>query len=137
MTNRGDPKALFTPVYGCNPDNDTEVQVQLAFQTRETSPVGGLICVRVASGNRGYEFRYSPPDNPGSCPSSPLSSHLTIPSIRPHKPVHAGDHGPRHRRAHHNSNFNFQLSNLYANSDASAVHRHDRKEELRVPRVCA
>jgi hypothetical protein len=64
MTNRGDPKAIFNPVYGCDPDTD-KVQIQLAFQTRETSPFGGLICVRVASGNRGYEFRYSPPANPG------------------------------------------------------------------------
>jgi hypothetical protein len=65
MTNRGDPKALFSPIYGCDPDNPDNVQIQLAFQTREDSPFGGLICVRVASGNRGYEFRYSPPDNPG------------------------------------------------------------------------
>jgi len=26
---------------------------------------GGNNCVRVASGNRGYEFRYSPPGNTG------------------------------------------------------------------------
>jgi kremen protein len=64
MTERGDPKAIFQPVYGCNPDNDA-LQVQLSFVTREQSPVGGLICVRIASGNRGYEFRYSPPNNPG------------------------------------------------------------------------
>lgn len=42
MTNRGDPKAIFSPVYGCDPDTD-EVQIQLAFQTRETSPFGGLV----------------------------------------------------------------------------------------------
>lgn len=70
MTERGDPKASFQPVYGCNPDNDA-LQVQLAFVTREQSPVGGLICVRVASGNRGYEFRYSPPNNPAFDPTNP------------------------------------------------------------------
>lgn len=70
MTERGDPKAIFTPVYGCDPDTD-ELQIQLLFQTREESPVGGLICVRIASGNRGYEFRYSPPDNPAFDPTNP------------------------------------------------------------------
>ena len=64
MTERGDPKAIFQPVYGCDPDTDA-VQIQLAFQTWENAPVGGSNCVREASGNRGYEFRYSPPGNPG------------------------------------------------------------------------
>jgi hypothetical protein len=77
MTNRGDPKAIFQPVYGCNPDNDA-LQVQLSFVTREQSPLGGLICVRVASGNRGYEFRYSPPDNP--------SKQLTSQRLEPENP---------------------------------------------------
>ena len=65
MTERNEPKAIFQPVYGCDPDTDA-VQTQLAFVTWEQKPAGGLICVRVASGNRGYEFRYSPPDNPGA-----------------------------------------------------------------------
>jgi hypothetical protein len=64
MTERGDPKAIFKPVYGCNPDNDA-VQTQLSFVTWEQHTAGGHICVRVASGNRGYEFRYSPPGNTG------------------------------------------------------------------------
>ena len=64
MTNRGDPAAVFSPVYACDPDTDN-VQVELAFRTREQSPVGGNICIRMASGNRGWEFRYSPPGNPG------------------------------------------------------------------------
>jgi hypothetical protein len=64
MSERNEPKAIFQPVYGCNPDTD-ELQVQLAFQLWEQAPVGGKICVRLASGARGMEFRYSPPDNPG------------------------------------------------------------------------
>ncbi len=64
MTERGDPKPLFQPVYGCNPETD-EVQVQFNFLGMERAPPGGLICVRMASGARGYEFRYSPPGNTG------------------------------------------------------------------------
>ena len=62
MTERGDPKAYYDVVYGCNPDTDA-VQTQLSFKARDTL-LGGLICVRTASGGR-YEFRYSPPGNPG------------------------------------------------------------------------
>jgi hypothetical protein len=65
MTERNEPKAIFQPVYGCDPDTD-QVQIQLEFVIWETMPAGGHICVRIASGNRGYEFRYSPPDNPGT-----------------------------------------------------------------------
>lgn len=64
MSERNEPKAIWQPVYGCNPDTD-EVQIQLAFVTWQQAPAGGNICVRIASGNRGYEFRYSPPGNPG------------------------------------------------------------------------
>ncbi|TEA19772.1 hypothetical protein C8034_v008881 [Colletotrichum sidae] len=60
MTQRGDPKALFQPVYGCNQDTDA-VQVELDFVARAALP-GGFICVRSASGDR-HEFRYSPPGN--------------------------------------------------------------------------
>ncbi|KAF0326773.1 hypothetical protein K4K61_009935 [Colletotrichum sp. SAR11_59] len=60
MTERGDPKAYFQPVYGCNPDTDA-VQLELDFISRATLP-GGFICVRSASGDR-HEFRYSPPGN--------------------------------------------------------------------------
>ncbi|TVY28792.1 WSC domain-containing protein [Lachnellula hyalina] len=93
MTERGDPKAIFTPVYGCNPDNVTETQIQLAFATREESPVGGSICVRVASGNRGYEFRYSPPENPvllstppSNLPSPTSTSTTSLPTATPTAP---------------------------------------------------
>ncbi|KAG0650106.1 WSC domain-containing [Hyphodiscus hymeniophilus] len=69
MTERGDPRAIFQPVYGCNPDNN-DLQTQLKFVTRETSPTGGGVCLRIASGNRGYEFRYTPPNNPASDPTN-------------------------------------------------------------------
>ena len=67
MTERSDPKAIFQPVYGCDPDNDA-LQTQLKLVTRETSPPGGGICIRMASGNRGYEFRYFPPGDTGISP---------------------------------------------------------------------
>ncbi len=51
MTDRNDPKAIFQPVYACNPDTDA-LQIVLQFVTRETSPAGGGVCVRGASGNR-------------------------------------------------------------------------------------
>ncbi|KAF4777691.1 hypothetical protein HER10_EVM0005870 [Colletotrichum scovillei] len=60
MTERGDPKAFFQPVYGCNPDTDA-VQVELDFVSRAAVP-GGFICFRSASGER-HEARYSPPGN--------------------------------------------------------------------------
>ncbi|OHE93293.1 hypothetical protein CORC01_11436 [Colletotrichum orchidophilum] len=60
MTERGDPKAYFQPVYGCNPDTDA-VQVELDFVSRAALS-GGFICFRSASGDR-HEARYSPPGN--------------------------------------------------------------------------
>ncbi|KAK2001543.1 hypothetical protein LX36DRAFT_628643 [Colletotrichum falcatum] len=60
MTERGDPKAFFQPVYGCNPETDA-VQVELDFVSRATLP-GGFICFRNATGER-HEARYSPPGN--------------------------------------------------------------------------
>ncbi|GJC83393.1 hypothetical protein ColLi_06231 [Colletotrichum liriopes] len=60
MTQRGDPKAFFQPVYGCNPETDA-VQVELDFVSRAALP-GGFICFRSASGER-HEARYSPPGN--------------------------------------------------------------------------
>lgn len=62
MTERGDPKAYFQPVYGCNPDTDA-VQTELEFVSRAALP-GGFICFRSASGER-HEARYSPPGNTG------------------------------------------------------------------------
>lgn len=74
MTERGDPRAIFQPVYGCNPDTD-ELQIELAFVEKEDEELpGGNICVRSAAGDT-HEFRWSPPENPGepSCvPAAPL-----------------------------------------------------------------
>lgn len=64
MSERDEARAIFTPVYGCNADDDSLV-VELAFFDWQTYPDGGLICVREASGDRGMEFRYSPPNNTG------------------------------------------------------------------------
>ncbi|KAF8544592.1 hypothetical protein BDD12DRAFT_723258 [Trichophaea hybrida] len=50
MTQRGDPRAYFDAVEGCNPDTGMP-QVFLRLR-------GGRVCVRVASGGR-WEFRYS------------------------------------------------------------------------------
>lgn len=69
MTERGDPRAIFQPVYGCDPDTD-ELQVELAFQRRVNSVPGGHICVRSASGAR-HEFRWSPFENPAFNPARP------------------------------------------------------------------
>ena len=71
MTERGDPKAIFQPTYGCNPDTD-ELQIELVFVENENplEPSGGNICVRSASGER-HEFRWSPPENPAHDPNRP------------------------------------------------------------------
>ncbi|KAG7110736.1 hypothetical protein HYQ44_020313 [Verticillium longisporum] len=66
-TQRGDPRAIIEPTHACNPDTAAP-QIELAFTGRQTSPPGGHICVRLASGNR-HEFRYSPPQNPAHDPS--------------------------------------------------------------------
>jgi hypothetical protein len=76
MSERNEPLAIFQPTYGCDPDTD-EVQVQLAFVTWQQAPLGGSICVRIASGDRGYEFRYSPPGNPGKSTLRTLKSPVT------------------------------------------------------------
>ncbi|PNH49132.1 hypothetical protein VD0003_g8014 [Verticillium dahliae] len=68
-TQRGDPRAIFAPTHACNPDTAAP-QIELAFTGRQTSPSGGHICVRLASGNR-HEFRYSPPQNPAHDPYRP------------------------------------------------------------------
>ena len=66
MTERNDYLAYFSPVYACNPDND-ELYVILVLQGREDFGSGGMICVR-SSYDNSYEFRYSPPGNPGKSP---------------------------------------------------------------------
>ncbi|KAM0272592.1 hypothetical protein ACHAQH_008623 [Verticillium albo-atrum] len=68
-TERGDPRAVFQPTHACNPDTAAP-QIELTFTGRQTSPPGGNICVRLASGNR-HEFRYSPPENPAHDPARP------------------------------------------------------------------
>ncbi|CAH0058644.1 unnamed protein product [Clonostachys solani] len=70
MTERGDPRALFQPVYGCHPVTD-EVQVELLFTGREGDEVGGNVCVRTGAFTDSYEFRYSPPGNTANDPSRP------------------------------------------------------------------
>lgn len=70
MTERGDPRAVFQPTYGCNPDTD-ELQVELSFVLNQDSEVpGGNICVRSAAGDT-HEFRWSPPENPAYDPARP------------------------------------------------------------------
>jgi hypothetical protein len=61
MTGRGDPRAIYQPVYGCNPDTD-ELQIELDFVTWQKHPAGGWNCVRPTYDN-GHEFRYYPPAN--------------------------------------------------------------------------
>lgn len=65
MTARGDPRAVYNVAYTCI---NGFLQKQLVFASYGVLPggtPGGNNCVRVASGNRGYEFRYSPPGNMG------------------------------------------------------------------------
>lgn len=80
MTERGDPRAIYNVVYGCNESGG--LQKELQFKARDTL-LGGHICVRLTSGDR-YEFRYSPPGNTGQfIPSHYISknSELTCLSI--------------------------------------------------------
>ena len=74
-----DPRAIYSVVYGCDPDTD-ELQVELQFESRDTLP-GGHICVRTASQGR-HEFRYSPPGNTGKTTiSSKPRLKLTAPVV--------------------------------------------------------
>jgi hypothetical protein len=61
MTERGDPRAIWDVVYGCNPDTDA-VQVELAFKAR-ADELGGLMGVRPFNGN--YDFRWKGPGTSG------------------------------------------------------------------------
>ncbi|GAW21921.1 hypothetical protein EKO27_g3828 [Xylaria grammica] len=67
MTERGDPRAIWDVVYGCNPDTD-EVQVQLAFKSRDTE-LGGRMGVRPFNGN--YDFRWKGPGTSVNDPNRP------------------------------------------------------------------
>jgi hypothetical protein len=61
MTERGDPRAIWDVVYGCNPDDDA-LQVELKFKARDTE-LGGLMGVRPFNGN--YDFRWKGPGTSG------------------------------------------------------------------------
>ncbi|OTB02470.1 hypothetical protein M426DRAFT_13446 [Hypoxylon sp. CI-4A] len=68
MTARGDPRAIFDVVYGCNPDTDA-VQVELAFKSRGEEEQGGAIGVREFSGD--LDFRWTPAGNTAFDPDRP------------------------------------------------------------------
>lgn len=86
MTERGDPRAIFQPTYGCDPETD-EVQIELDFKRRVGDVKGGHICVRSASGDR-HEFRYSPFENPGQSSSPSSSLILTLVASTPERPCY-------------------------------------------------
>lgn len=88
-------RALFQPVYACNPDDDS-LQTRLAFLGGQGITPGGKVCVRSASGNR-YEFRYSPPGNPGELADASGAARAAMltysPSCRSLEAVYRGDAG--------------------------------------------
>lgn len=75
MTERGDPRAIWDVVYGCNPDTDA-VQTQLAFKSRGDLEVGGNIGVRPFNGN--YDFRWTPAGNTGEFQTGTTSLYIII-----------------------------------------------------------
>ncbi|KAF3062111.1 hypothetical protein GL218_03784 [Daldinia childiae] len=60
MTERGDPRAIYDVVYGCNPDTDA-LQTELSFKSRGDLEIGGNIGVRPFNGM--YDFRWTPAGN--------------------------------------------------------------------------
>ncbi|KAI0852869.1 hypothetical protein F5Y00DRAFT_258124 [Daldinia vernicosa] len=60
MTERGDPRAIYDVVYGCNPDTDA-LQTELSFKSRGGIEIGGNIGVRPFNGM--YDFRWTPAGN--------------------------------------------------------------------------
>ncbi|KAJ8104525.1 hypothetical protein ONZ43_g7807 [Nemania bipapillata] len=76
MTERGDPRAVWNVVYGCNPDTDA-LQVELAFKERADAPpvLGGLMGVRPFNGN--YDFRWKGPGTSVNDPDRPWV-HVTL-----------------------------------------------------------
>ncbi|KAI1814885.1 hypothetical protein GGS20DRAFT_376931 [Poronia punctata] len=78
MTERGDPRAVWDVVYGCDPDTDA-VQVELKFKARgdaEQQPeLGGLMGVRPFNGN--YDFRWKGPGTSVNDPNRPWI-HVTM-----------------------------------------------------------
>ncbi|KAI5868255.1 hypothetical protein GGS23DRAFT_592044 [Durotheca rogersii] len=57
MTERGDPRAVFDVVYGCNPVTD-DLQVELKVRSRGDLELGGDVGVRPFNGF--YDFRWRP-----------------------------------------------------------------------------
>ncbi|KAI1366888.1 hypothetical protein F5Y08DRAFT_107058 [Xylaria arbuscula] len=74
MTERGDPRAVWDVVYGCNPDTDA-LQVELQFKSRGTEEFGGLMGVRPFNGN--YDFRWKGPGTSVNDPNRPWT-HVTL-----------------------------------------------------------
>ncbi|KAI1375706.1 hypothetical protein F4677DRAFT_114737 [Hypoxylon crocopeplum] len=79
MTERGDPRAVFDVVYGCNPDTDA-VQVQLAFKSRGDEDAGGNVGVRPFNGM--YDFRWTPDGNTAYDPERPWTK-VTLAVVYP------------------------------------------------------
>ncbi|KAI1858770.1 uncharacterized protein JN550_012424 [Neoarthrinium moseri] len=57
MTERGDPRAIFDVVYGCNPDTDA-LQTELHIKSRGDLEAGGNMGVRPFNG--AHDFRWRP-----------------------------------------------------------------------------
>ncbi|KAI1265380.1 hypothetical protein F5Y18DRAFT_426981 [Xylariaceae sp. FL1019] len=74
MTDRGDPRAVWDVVYGCNPDTD-ELQVELKFKSRGDLENGGLMGVRPFNGM--YDFRWKGPGTSVNDASRPWT-HVTM-----------------------------------------------------------
>ncbi|KAJ2969285.1 hypothetical protein NUW58_g10024 [Xylaria curta] len=61
------PRAIWDPVYGCNPDTDA-VQIELRFKARGDE-LGGRMGVRDFNGN--YDFRWKGPGTSVNNPNRP------------------------------------------------------------------
>ncbi|RKU49105.1 hypothetical protein DL546_006595 [Coniochaeta pulveracea] len=67
MTDRGDPRATFSPTYACNPVTDA-LQLELRFVGKQNDVPGGWICVRPTYDDA-HEFRYYPPGDTKNDPN--------------------------------------------------------------------
>ncbi|KAI1467551.1 uncharacterized protein F4812DRAFT_429974 [Daldinia caldariorum] len=79
MTERGDPRAIFDVVYGCNPDTDA-LQTELSFKSRGDIEAGGDIGVRPFNGN--YDFRWTPAGTTAYDPDRPWTK-VTLAIVYP------------------------------------------------------
>ncbi|KAI0391105.1 hypothetical protein F5Y17DRAFT_25768 [Xylariaceae sp. FL0594] len=75
MTERGDPRAIWDVVYGCDPDNTDALQTELRFRSRGDLEVGGLLGVRPFNGM--YDFRWKGPGTSVNDPNRPWI-HVTL-----------------------------------------------------------